>query len=187
MTENGGTPVFGTTPVGATNGVATFSDLAIHKSGTGYQLKAQTRGGVTLASSSAFNILPGAATAMEVTCGIDPCTGFTPTAASTKTITVTLEDQFDNVLDASAGTYKFTVTLTPGSTPDAGEIQGDSATPSLPDAPSTNRSDTLTISAGTGTVKYTATAAPPGGTGTISFSQTQGHAISALPSIIVTD
>src|SRR5262249_21985100 len=59
-TRAGGT-LAGTTTVAAANGVATFSNLSIDKAGTGYTLAASSTG-LTGATSSAFNILAGAAT-----------------------------------------------------------------------------------------------------------------------------
>ena len=48
----------GTVTVNAVNGVATFSTLTMTKAGTGYTLNA-TAAGVTGATSTAFNIIPG--------------------------------------------------------------------------------------------------------------------------------
>src|SRR5262249_26679771 len=59
-TRAGGT-LSGTTTVAAANGVATFGNLSIDKAGTGYTLAASSTG-LTGATSSAFNILVGAAT-----------------------------------------------------------------------------------------------------------------------------
>ena len=56
---SGGT-LSGTKTVAAVNGVATFADLSIDKAGTGYTLTAAD-GALTGATSSPFNITPGAA------------------------------------------------------------------------------------------------------------------------------
>jgi hypothetical protein len=48
----------------ASNGIATFSNLAINKSGTGYKLSASS-GALTGATSNAFNIVPGAASQLS--------------------------------------------------------------------------------------------------------------------------
>src|SRR2546425_1254993 len=57
----GGSPLGGTTPVAAVNGVATFVDLSLNKTGTGYTLTASTSG-FTPGTSTAFDITPGTAT-----------------------------------------------------------------------------------------------------------------------------
>jgi hypothetical protein len=49
----------GTNPVAAVNGVATFSNLSINRTGNGYTLRA-TSGTLTAATSAAFNITAGA-------------------------------------------------------------------------------------------------------------------------------
>jgi hypothetical protein len=54
---SGGT-LGGTATVAAVNGVATFSDLAINRAGTGYKLTA-TSGTLTSATSSAFDVQAG--------------------------------------------------------------------------------------------------------------------------------
>jgi hypothetical protein len=54
----GGATLFGTTTVNAVNGVATFSDLGISKTGTGYKLLA-TSGSYTAAYSNSFNVTAG--------------------------------------------------------------------------------------------------------------------------------
>src|SRR5207302_7636058 len=56
----GGRTLSGTTTVAAVNGVATFVDLSLNKTGTGYWLTATATG--LNATSSGFNITPGAAT-----------------------------------------------------------------------------------------------------------------------------
>src|SRR5207247_2293523 len=55
----GGSTLSGTTTVAAVNGVATFVDLSLNKTGTGYWLTATATG--LNATSSGFNITPGAA------------------------------------------------------------------------------------------------------------------------------
>ena len=59
-TNPGSGTLSGTLTVNAVAGVATFSDLSINKSGTGYTLNA-TAGGLTGATSNAFNITAGPA------------------------------------------------------------------------------------------------------------------------------
>ena len=56
----------GTVSTSAVAGVATFSNLTVDKVGTGYTLAASSSG-LTGATSSAFNVTPGAATALTIT------------------------------------------------------------------------------------------------------------------------
>src|SRR2546426_693857 len=62
----GGSTLGGTTPVAAVNGVATFADLSLNKTGTGYTLTASARR-LTPATSTAFDITPGTATQLAFT------------------------------------------------------------------------------------------------------------------------
>jgi hypothetical protein len=57
-TNPGGGILSGTTPVSASSGVATFSNLSINKAGTGYTLTASASG-LTGATSSTFNVSAG--------------------------------------------------------------------------------------------------------------------------------
>src|SRR5436189_6456915 len=56
-----GSTLGGTTPVAAVNGVATFVDLSLNKTGTGYTLTASASG-FTPGTSTTFDITPGTAT-----------------------------------------------------------------------------------------------------------------------------
>src|SRR5207244_1112141 len=62
----GGGTLSGTTPVVAVGGVATFTDLIINKTGTGYTLTASASG-FTAVISSAFDIIAGTATQLAFT------------------------------------------------------------------------------------------------------------------------
>src|SRR5207247_1272440 len=62
----GGSTLSGTTTVAAVNGVATFVDLSLNKTGTGYTLTASVSG-FTSATSTAFDIIPGTATRLAFT------------------------------------------------------------------------------------------------------------------------
>src|SRR2546425_1228942 len=57
----GGATLSGTTPVAAVSGVATFFDLSLNKTGTGYTLTASASGFAPV-TSTAFDITPGTAT-----------------------------------------------------------------------------------------------------------------------------
>ncbi len=76
-TNPGSGTLFGTTPVNAAGGVATFTDLAIDLKGTGYTLAASSPG-LTSATSAAFDI-----SGIATKCGHDPtCQGATGTKAT---------------------------------------------------------------------------------------------------------
>src|SRR5207244_4078658 len=59
--NSGGATLSGTTPVSAAGGVATFFDLSLNKTGTGYTLTASASGFTTV-TSTAFDIIPRTAT-----------------------------------------------------------------------------------------------------------------------------
>src|SRR5207302_123914 len=65
-TNPGGSTLSGTTIVAAVNGVATFVDLSLNKTGTVYTLTASVSG-FTSATSTAFDIIPGTATRLAFT------------------------------------------------------------------------------------------------------------------------
>src|SRR4029077_14737981 len=62
----GGATLGGTTPVAAVNGVATFFDLSVSRTGTGYTLTASATGFAPV-TSTAFDITPGTATQLAFT------------------------------------------------------------------------------------------------------------------------
>src|SRR3989449_6431627 len=64
----GGATLSGTTTVAAVDGIATFSDLSLDKTGAGYTLTASASGGALVApTSAAFDVAPGPATQLEFT------------------------------------------------------------------------------------------------------------------------
>src|SRR6266566_3801992 len=65
-TNPGGATFSGTTPVAAIGGVATFYDLSLNKTGTGYTLTA-SGSGLAPVTSAPFEITPGAATQLAFT------------------------------------------------------------------------------------------------------------------------
>jgi hypothetical protein len=70
-TNAGGGALTGAVTAAALGGVATFADLSIDKSGTGYTLGAAA-GGLTGATSAGFNVVAGAAAALAFS--VDPVT-----------------------------------------------------------------------------------------------------------------
>ena len=57
----GGSTLSGTLTRTTVGGIATFDDVYLNRTGTGYTLQAAS-GSLTAATSNAFNITPGAAT-----------------------------------------------------------------------------------------------------------------------------
>ncbi|HET9333792.1 MAG TPA: invasin domain 3-containing protein [Gemmatimonadota bacterium] len=104
----GGGTLSGTTTVAAVNGVATFDDLWINRAASGYTLAASASG-LSGATSNAFAITPGLASAANSNITADP-TSIPGDGASTSTITVELLDSFGNPLTTSGGTVALSTT-----------------------------------------------------------------------------
>ena len=85
----------GTTSVAAASGVVTFSGLSIDKAGNGYTLTASS-GGLTSATSSAFNITVGVATRLAITSSA--VSGSASATASLGSITVQRQDAGGNAV-----------------------------------------------------------------------------------------
>jgi hypothetical protein len=96
---SGGT-LSGTQTVAAVAGVATFSTLKIDKAGIGYTLSASATG-PTGASSTAFNIVVGAASQLVFT--VQPAASTTAGATITPTIQVTAQDAAGNTVPTFSG------------------------------------------------------------------------------------
>src|SRR5207302_971874 len=106
----GGSTLGGTTTVAAVNGVASFGDLSANKTGTGYALTA-TAAGLTPATSSGFNITPGAAS--QLVFGTQPST----TVANrqiTPAVKVQALDAFGNVATGFTGAVAIALGSNPG-------------------------------------------------------------------------
>ncbi|MCH7912468.1 MAG: VCBS repeat-containing protein, partial [Deltaproteobacteria bacterium] len=102
------------TSVAAVAGIATFSDISIDKSGTGYTLKAT--GLTTDATSAGFNITGAAADHMVVTASSGAAA-----PGGTEVLTLQLYDQFGNTTN---GVMAVTVTTTLSSTFSASDLVG---------------------------------------------------------------
>ncbi|HEY6225048.1 MAG TPA: hypothetical protein VIW26_14780, partial [Gemmatimonadales bacterium] len=111
----GGGTLSGTTTVAAVAGVATFGNLKIDKTGTGYRLTATS--GALSVQSSAFSILPGAATQLAFT-GQPSATG--AGAVITPAVEVTALDAGGNVATGFAGN----ITMAIGTNPAGGTLSG---------------------------------------------------------------
>src|SRR5439155_328361 len=108
-TNPGGGTLSGTLTASAVNGVATFSNLSINRTGTGYTLTAASAG-LTGAISSAFNITPGAASRLV----FSQQPGDTvSTVAISPAVTVTVQDSLGNTVTTSSAS----ITLAIGTNP----------------------------------------------------------------------
>src|SRR5213078_3219703 len=111
----GGSTLSGTTTVAAVNGVATFVDLSLNKTGTGYWLTATATG--LNATSSSFNIIAGTAT--QLVFGTQPGT----TVAGqqiTPAVKVRALDALGNVATGFTGA----ITVALGSNPGSATLSG---------------------------------------------------------------
>jgi uncharacterized repeat protein (TIGR01451 family) len=109
-TNPGSGTLSGTATVAAASGVATFSNVSINKVGTGYTLDASS-GGLTGATSSAFNITPAAASHFAVAAPANAVAG------TSFNFTVTALDAFDNTATGYSGTVHFTSSDAPATLP----------------------------------------------------------------------
>src|SRR3989454_9154164 len=114
-TPAGGT-VSGTTTVAAVSGVATFSNLSIDKSGTGYTLAAIATG-LSDATSAAFTITSGPATHLVLT--VQPST-----AAANGTIAPAVRVTARDALGNTATGFQSNVTVAIGTNPAGGTLSG---------------------------------------------------------------
>ena len=175
-TNPGSGTLSGTTPVSAVNGVATFSNLSINKTGAGYTLAASSNG-LTGATSNTFNITAGTAT--QLAFGTQPSN----TAAGssiTPAMTVQVEDTNGNVVTTGTGSTA-SVTVAIGTNPGGGTLSGTTTVSAVSGV--ATFSTLSTNKAGTG---YTLTASSSGLTGATSngFNITPG-AVSAGTSTVV--
>ena len=106
----------GTAQLNAVAGVATFSTLAIDKTGTGYTLAANSSG-LTLATSSAFNVSAGAASTLAFTVQPSNVSAGTSIAPS---VQVSVEDAQGNVV--TTATNQITIAI--GTNPSSGTLSG---------------------------------------------------------------
>ena len=164
-TGTSGASLAGTTAQPAVNALATFGDLSIDRSGSGYQLTAAAAG-VTSATSAAFAIHAGLASQLAFT--VEPSTA---TAGSTITpqVEVTARDALGNVADAFTGAIVVAI----GSNPSGGNLLGTTSVAASGGVASF--ADLMLDSAGAG---YTLTATASGITGatSLAFDVTSGQA-----------
>ncbi len=119
----GGATLGGTSAIAAFAGIATFSDLSIKQTGTGYTLAA-TSTGLSLATSAAFDVTPGTATQLLFT--VQPTT----TVAGqpiTPAVQVTALDPAGNPVPGFTGT----VTVAFGNNPGGAALAGTTSVAAL--------------------------------------------------------
>src|SRR2546422_873715 len=112
----GGATLSGTTPVAAVGGVATFVDLSVNKTGTGYTLTASVSG-FTSATSTAFDIIPGTVTRLAFT--VQP-SHTVAGAAISPAVQVTALDPAGNPVPGFTGS----VTVALGNNPGGSTLSG---------------------------------------------------------------
>ncbi len=105
----------GTTTRNASNGIATFDNITLNRSGVGYRIAASADG-LTGATSDAFDVTAGPVTSLEFT--VQPTTG--TAGLSMAPVVVTLRDAVGNV--AIGATAPVTVSL--GTNPTGAPLQG---------------------------------------------------------------
>ncbi len=107
-TNPGGGALSGTTTVAASGGVATFSNVSINKTGTGYTLQASTP--TLLRTSTTFNITPGPTTQLIFS---TPPTNATAGVALAPAVVVTAQDAYANTT-TFAGSVLLAIAANPG-------------------------------------------------------------------------
>ncbi|HYI00011.1 S8 family serine peptidase, partial [Hyalangium sp.] len=115
LTNATGATLSGTTVANTVNGVATFSGLSVDKAGGGYTLQADATG-ITPATSAAFGVSPGAASALAFLA--QPANG-TAGAAFAPVRVAVLDAQGNTVSAFGSG-----VTLALGNHPSGGTLSG---------------------------------------------------------------
>src|SRR5439155_1588025 len=110
----------GTTSATASNGVATFANLSINKTGASYTLKA-TSGSLGAATSAAFTITPG--TASQLAFGQQPT--YTPAGSTINpAVTVQILDANGNLVTSDNSDQ---ISLALGANPGGGTLSGTTA------------------------------------------------------------
>src|SRR5512143_3615594 len=106
----GGAALGGTKTVAAVGGVATFPDLHIDKSGSGYTLQASA-GSLPQVQTAAFNISPGPVTRLAFT--VQPSSSAAGVAIA-PAVAVQARDAFGNAVPAFADTVTLVLAANPG-------------------------------------------------------------------------
>jgi hypothetical protein len=156
-TNAGGGTLSGTLTVAAVAGVASFSNLSIEKSGTGYTLAASS-GALTGATSTAFNVAAAAATHLGFS--VQPSNTLAGAVINAAPRVVAL-DAFENLATAFAGN----ITVAIGTNPGASSLSGTAILPAV-----TGQGVFSNLSLNKVGVGYTLTASAGGLTGVTSSS-----------------
>src|SRR2546428_10241852 len=106
----GGATLSGTTPVAAVGGVASFGDLSLNRTATGYTLTASA-GGFAPVTSTAFDITPGTATQLAFTL---PPSNTVAGAAISPAVQVTALDAAGNPVPSFTGSGTVALGSNPG-------------------------------------------------------------------------
>ncbi len=109
--SGGNGTLLGAKSVAAVNGVATFSDLAVDKVGTGYTLTATSPSRLTAATSAAFDITPGAPAKVAF---IQQPSQVVAGAAITPAVTVAIQDAFGNTVPTETSQVEVSLGDNPG-------------------------------------------------------------------------
>ncbi|PYO40279.1 MAG: hemagglutinin, partial [Gemmatimonadetes bacterium] len=113
----GGGTLSGTNPVAAVSGVATFFDLSINKTGTGYTLTASAGGGLGPITSTPFDIVPGNATQLVFA-------GQPTSTVAGQTITPAVQVSALDPAGNPVPTFAGTVTIALGNNPGGSTLGG---------------------------------------------------------------
>lgn len=157
----GGGSLSGTTTTTTVAGIATFTELSIVKSGTGYTLRASSQG-LADGTSAAFNITPAAAAKLGF--GQQPSDAVAGVPFS-PAVTVQVQDAFGNVTPSTAS-----VQLAIGNNPVGGTLSGSFTASAVGGTATFNTVNLHKIGVG-----YTLTAASSGLTGATSNPFTITH------------
>ena len=107
--NSGGSTLSGTLTQNAVGGIATFNDLSLNRSGTGYTLAA-TSGSLTSSTSGAFDITFAAAAQLAFT--TNP-TDAPPNAVIVPPIQVEVQDQFGNLVNNASNQVNISIGVNP--------------------------------------------------------------------------
>jgi len=110
-TNPGSGTLGGTLRVAPVNGVATFGDLTIDKTGSLYTLAASA-GALPVAGSAAFDVTPAAVASLA----FEPMPGLTQTAGTPIPITIVARDGYGNLATNFAGEVTLSLAAGPGAT-----------------------------------------------------------------------
>ena len=155
-TNGGAGTLSGTTTVAAVAGIASFGDLSIDKTGSGYTLAA-TATGASAGTSVAFDITPGAAS--KLTFSVGPAASTAAGNLISPPIVVAAQDAFGNTVPSFVGN----IAMAFGTNPGTGTLAG--TTPIAAVAGIATFSNLSVDKAGTG---YTLAASSSGLTGATS-------------------